>query len=198
MRLFRDESIAPLIFACLPDQDAMRMVTAVIFVERYTHHARIQYERIQEFFRVPVGSPDWFDRLDQAACDAHMYFTCWQQVSTMMAAVVRASSKAPQLKPLGVLYGRLHGRLKAYNEARDALEHLDERIPGGRRVEDLVDRSDLGAFMPDGSSFSFGGLSWNIGESSVLELESTVRELLLTLESSLRSVRRAEGSPAQK
>lgn len=72
-----------------------------------------------------------------------------------------------------------------YNEARDTLEHLDERIPGGRKVDTLIDRGDMGAFSADHLWFSFGGLSWDVSESSILLLESTVAEFLSTLRNAL-------------
>lgn len=185
MSFFSDRSMGPRVFAAVPDAEAMRLIAGVIFIERYTKQARVQYERLQTFFALDPESPGWLDRLDQACGDVHMYFISWRQVNAMMTAVVRASVRAEALAPVRQLYSRSHSKLKVYNEARDTLEHLDERIPGGRKVDTLVDRGNMGAFSVDHLWFSFGGLEWDISEASILMLESTVGEFLDTLRTSL-------------
>lgn len=100
MSFFSDESIGLRVFATVADAEAMRLIAGVIFIERYTKQARIQYERVREFSALDPQAPGWMDRLDQACGDVHMYFISWRQVNAMMTAVVRASAKAPTLAPV--------------------------------------------------------------------------------------------------
>jgi len=76
---------------------------------------------------------------------------------------------------------RHRGTIERYRQARHHLEHFDERLPGGKRVNSMSMPGDLGNLW--GGMYSFGGENWDISPAS-LEL---LKEIVSEVDSQLRS-----------
>ena len=171
--LMADPAFGPAVFAALPNQDAMRVTTALAQMQVWVDHARAQWERFQddmrELRRNSPGWPSWFSR---ARCDAHLYIVCWSHIGKMMQVATRAA-KQPTMT---AFWGKCHAKFDEYDKVRDHLEHFDERLPGGKRTDEGVDPGDLGRF--DEWEFSLGGLTWDIGPASIQLLEELASEYI--------------------
>ena len=166
-------TFGPAVFGALPDQDAMRVTTALAQMQLWVDHARAQWDRYQQDMReLRRNGQDWPSWFSRARCDVHFYFVCWSHVGKMMQVAVRAAKQPP----LTTFWGKTHTKFDEYDKVRDRLEHFDERLPGGKRVNEAVDPGDLGRF--DETEFWLGGLSWDIGPASILRLEELASEFI--------------------
>jgi hypothetical protein len=171
--LLADPAFGPAVFGALPDQDAMRVTTALAQMEVWADHARVQWDRyqndIRELQRQGQDWPAWFSR---ARCDVHFYFVCWSHVGKMMQVATRAAKQ----QPMTAFWGKCHARFDEYDKVRDRLEHLDERLPGGRKADEGIIPGDLGMFSE--TEFSLGGLTWDVGPASIQRLEELASEFV--------------------
>ena len=152
-------------------------------VKQYSAAAEVQMGRILDGLREAerrgrAHDQTWSRFQRQAFVDIHGYFTCWRQVHTMLAVidggVLDAGVKA--------VYAAHRPTLQRYRDARDHLEHFDERLRGQRRRNPVSTASgDLGNLA--GSDYTFHGEIWDVSPASL--------DLLLTIvgefESALRT-----------
>jgi hypothetical protein len=104
----------------------------------------------------------------QVFADIHFYFICWDTIHKMMKVLKKYSGFKSAIE----VYKTHQKTLEQYAAARNHHEHLDERLPGGKR--DMG--SDLGNLVT-GGKFSFGGEKWDVTPSSLKLLEKIVAEL---------------------
>jgi hypothetical protein len=74
---------------------------------------------------------------------------------------------------------RYYPDLKARIDARDHLEHFEERLPGGKKHQKLADPRDLLNMV--GTHMSYGGTRVDVGPESMTLLTSFVAEFSLAL-----------------
>ncbi|MFQ5880804.1 MAG: hypothetical protein ACE5IZ_11625, partial [Dehalococcoidia bacterium] len=110
----------------------------------------------------------------------------WDAVGKMMRVIGDCSGFAAASD----VYDRHRDTIERYREARNHLEHFDERLPGGKRVGQLAIPSDLGN-LSDGV-YSFGGKSWDVTPSSLAILEEIVDEFNSEIRSESIARHRAE------
>lgn len=166
---------------------ASRCYIAMGRINKYLVGAQIQMDRIwkgldkvkEGLGKVKEGSEDFKDSLPQAFCDIHFYFICWDTILKMMEVLKRCSDYSSVTK----VWKKHRKIMESYRDARDHLEHYDERLTGGKR--DLPKPGDLGNIK--GINFTLGGNRWNIGPGSLRHLEKIVAELNAAV--------RAEGIP---
>ena len=166
-------AFGPAVFGTLPDQDAMRVTTAIVQMQMWVDHARVQWDRYQhDMHELRRGGQDWPSWFSRARCDAHFYFVCWSHVGKMMQAAVRAAKQPAMI----AFWGKVHAKFDEYDKIRDRLEHFDERLPGGKRVDESIVPGELGRL--DEKEFGLGGLTWDIGPASILRLEELASEFV--------------------
>jgi len=108
--------------------------------------------------------------------DMHFYLICWDSVGKMMRLVARCG-----LPDVREVCRRHEPMIERYRQARHHLEHFDERLPGGKKVNSMIMPGDLGNLS--GGSYSFGGENWDMTPASLESLKRIVAEV----ESQLRS-----------
>lgn len=164
------------------DRDnCMRCVGAMYTINKYLFGARIQVQRIGRSLKTLQRSESrimeqgitgaWHRAMTQCMLDIHFYFTCWNTIQKMMELLKSISG----FKSVGEVYKRHRWVLEHYGEARDHMEHYEERLPGGKRNRTLSNPSDLGNLSP--SEYSLGGNKWNITATSLGQLEEIVSQL---------------------
>lgn len=149
---------------------AMRVVPQYVAAAR-TQIARIR-EGLEESRRLAdanTGTVQWVPAHQQAFVDMHFYFLCWSRVASMIEVVTERSGFPIDLRPED---WRL---LNHYRDARHALEHLEDRLPGSKRRRKMKVPSDLGNLA--GDVYTFGGKEWDLGETGLRHLERITRAI---------------------
>jgi len=157
---FHPRDTASLIQVTVPGRDAIRASTAYDRILLYFQAARTQQRRIAHLIKNYDRSPS-----DPARRIA------WNTIQEMFK-VLRHPGRLSCIKPLFSCHRQL---LKHYGDGRDALEHYQDRLPDGKRVRTMSVPSDLGNLH--GSNFTFGGLEWDVGPSSIGKLKTIVKQL---------------------
>lgn len=150
---------------------AMRATIAMSRIHDYLAGARSQMQRMwAELERSRNGGDDWSAAQRQAFVDMHFYFVAWDAIGKMMRVVADSSGFDSARR----VYDRHCKTIERYRSARHHLEHFDERLPGGRGVRRLSIPGDLGNLS--GSTYSFGGETWDVGPASFEKLTAIVEE----------------------
>jgi hypothetical protein len=161
----------------------------------YFRAAERQHDRIGEWLydvnQTVQAAPKF--PLDQGAalCEAHFFFICWD-------AIGKAASNLRQnayglVTPREVL--KKHGaQLDSYVDARDHLEHLDERFPGRSRSDWVGDANKItgtqAGVRRDGF-FVFQGQEWDISRKALADLSVIVDELVTGIAAEMTARREA-------
>src|SRR5713101_7860984 len=153
-------------------QAGKRAAIAMSRIYGYLRAARKQDHAIEALEKkADPKKPSYSSTMIQAFIHAHLYFICWAAIGRMIEVVRRSSGlKAPH----GV-WKKHRKTLNSYAAARDHFEHYEERLPGGKRSEKLVNPSDYGNLHH--GWFSLGGYRWDVSKESLKKLENIVEEL---------------------
>jgi hypothetical protein len=156
--------------------DALTCISALANSRIYVLAAKEQMGRFEaglaEMER--LKAPEHARTMNQAFADLHLYFVCWSHVRMMLALVSTRSGfgiAVPQQD---------RAKLDRYKQARDHLEHFDERLPGGNprprhlSTVPIYDRVSSGSLSRNGDarSWEFFGDSWDVSAGTVNELHS--------------------------
>jgi hypothetical protein len=107
----------------------------------------------------------------QAFIHVHLYFICWAAIRRMLEVLRRTSG----LDGPSQIYKKYRATLESYAEARHHLEHYEERLPGGKKSQELANSYDYGNLQ--NGYFSLGGFRWSVNKDGLKILEAVVAEL---------------------
>jgi len=122
--------------------------------------------------------------------EVHFYLICWARI----AKLARFIANHTRFRRTGRVLRRYHAELKQRVDARDHLEHFEERLPGGPKRQTLAVQWDLlnmaGHFLTyGGRKVDVGPDSWQLLRAIVSEFRSAVLfdsiEILATTDSRL-------------
>jgi len=140
----------------------------------YFQAARTQQRRIARLiknYNLFPSDPARRTALSQIFTEIHFYFIAWKTIKEMFEVLSHSSG----LSCITPLLSRHKQLLNHYGDGRDTLEHYRDRLPGGARVQNMSAPWALGNLY--GTDFSFGGLKWDVGPSSIEKLKIVVKEL---------------------
>jgi len=118
------------------------------------------YRRLEEAGKIEKGvledkiDPYVFKIIDKFSLDIHFYFICCEKVQNL----IKILSESENNQELKDLWNSLNLSFKPYNDARNHLEHIDERTTP-RYI------NDLGNIQ--GDIFTFGGERYDISKKSL-------------------------------
>lgn len=156
----------------------VRCAVAMNRINNYLVGARNQVRRIKRSIEKldrsdsdmmnPGISHTWQRALRQTFMDVHFYFVCWDTIGKMIEFLKAHSG----FKAVGDVH-KCHRRvLKRYGDARDHLEHYNERLQGRKKKENLAIPSDMGNLH--GFVYTLGGERYDAGPDSLKQLEKIV------------------------
>ena len=171
------EALRAALTAASDDPAAYGPVLALHNIQSYLDAAKRQQRRIQRNGASPhkamrKGRPR---RGEGLFADVHFYLICWARIDKS-ASFIR---DATRFKRLGQVLRRYRPQLKERNDARDHLEHFDERLPGGRKHYKLAVSNDL--LNMRNEFLTYGGRKLDIGPNSIRLLKEIVAQLQLAV-----------------
>jgi len=123
------------------------------YIIEYMHNEH--KERAEKFKRGEHVSPGVNSSLMQTLfMDVHFYLICFDKVQNLIKKLSKVE-KHPELKKF---WQELEPKFKPYNDMRNNLEHIEERLTS----ENLIDFGNL-----NDNNYSFGGKKIDIGEDSL-------------------------------
>lgn len=151
-------------------------------INKYLVGARTQIRRIKrsvekidqshsDMMKPGLSPTSWQAALEQAFLDIHYYFVCWDAARKMIEFLKTHSG----FKAVGEVYKHHRRVLERYGDARDHLEHYDERLCGRKKKENLAVPSDMGNLH--GYVYTLGGERYDAGPDSLKKLERIVSDL---------------------
>jgi hypothetical protein len=149
-------------------------VIALHSVEATLAAARMQQRRIARARRSPPGRR--FKGNALLFADIHFYLICWARTAKLTRFIWGAVrfSRLTEFKRTRLALKRYHKHLDEMIDARDHLEHLEERLPGQQKHRMLKVPNDL--MNLSGAHLTFGGDRFDIGPSSLRRLVTFVDE----------------------
>jgi hypothetical protein len=102
--------------------------------------------------------------------EVHFYLICW----TRIAKLARFIADHTRFRRTGHVLRRYHAELKQRVDARDHLEHFEERLPGGPKRHTLAVQWDL--LNMAGHFLTYGGRKVDVGADSWQLLRAIVSE----------------------
>lgn len=115
----------------------------------------------------------------------HFYVICWARIGKL-ANFIRDSlnrnalrANVPKFRRIGLVLRKYKSELKDRTDARDHLEHFEERLPGERNQRKLAEPSDLLNMMNE--FLTFGGRRVDVGPNSIRLLKEIVAKLQLAV-----------------
>lgn len=137
-------------------------------VDSYCQAAKRQQHRIE---RAKATVPKRLLRPNRSMFDeVHFYLICWARI----AKLSRFITQTTRFRRSGRVLRRYRPDFNARVDARDHLEHFEERLPGHPRRMTLAIPSDL--LNMHGDFFTYGGKRVDIGPASLRLLNTIVTE----------------------
>jgi len=146
---------------------SMQGSAILLTLEKYTIGAIIQFERIQSN-KIKLLTTHAVDSeiMNSVFLDIHFYFICCEKVQNLIEKL----SKIENDTQLSALWYRLFPQFKKYNDARNHLEHIDERTSNSKYLR------DFGNLVND--NFTFGGESFDVSQSSLKFITDSFESVL--------------------
>jgi len=151
-------------------------VIALSAIESYFDTAKRQQRRIErakasihKSFLHPTG----VNRGKNLFYDVHFYLIAWSRI----AKLARFIQETTRFSRTGLALRRFQADLKDRIDARDHLEHFEERLPGGKKQSKLAVPNDL--LNMANQYLTYGGRRIDIGPDSV-RLLKTIRDEFFT------------------
>ena len=138
-------------------------------LESYFQAARRQQHRIERAKTTVLKGPT--TRTRSLFDEVHFYLICWVRI----AKLGRFIAQATRFRRTGRVLRGYRAALEARVDARDHLEHFEERLPGHPRRVKLVIPGDL--LNIHGDFLTYGGRRLDIGPASLRLLKTIVTEL---------------------
>jgi len=174
------EALRTVLAAATDDPSADGPILALDRLQFYLDAAKRQQKRIGAIRalrhkRMRAARPR---RDDGLFADVHFYVICWTMVCKLAESVRdRLNQNAsrwnvPTFSRIGEVLRPYHSELKKRTDARDHLEHFDERLPGGKSAHKLRTPNDL--LNMRNEFLTYGGNRLDIGPDSVRLLKEIV------------------------
>ena len=146
-------------------------------IESYLEAAKRQQRRIRRTRASinKVARKRRRKRLDDLFADIHFYLIAWSRINKLACSV----RKTTWLRRLGRVLRRHHAELKKRTDARHHLEHLEERLPGGKHQDRLKEPNDLLNMRND--FLTYGGERLDVGPKSMRLLNEIVAQIRLAV-----------------
>ena len=163
--------------AASDDPAAYGPVIALQQIQSYLRAAKRQQWRIERIRAsthkaMREGRPR---RGEGLFADVHFYLICWARIDKC-ACFIR---NATRFKRLGLVLRRYRSELKDRRDARDHLEHFEERVPGGRNQRKLAVSNDL--LNMRNEFLTYGGRKLDVGSNSSRLLKQIVGQFQLAV-----------------
>lgn len=141
------------------------------FLEKYVNGATIQWNRIQETRRaLPGPGPGVDGTLMQALfLDIHFYFVCYDKAQNLLEHFAALDGDLE----LNNLWQTIGPQFRPFNDARNHLEHIEERIARGV--------SDLGNLEKE--TYTFDGERFDVSASGLRILTDAYEQVVHILRS---------------
>lgn len=143
-------------------------VIALGGLDSYFRAARRQQHRIERAKKTVLKESS--TRIRPLFDEVHFYLLCWVRI----AKLGRFIAHATRFRRTGRVLRRHHGALNARINARDHLEHFEERLPGHPQRVRLAIPGDL--LNMHGDFLTYGGTRIDIGPISLSLLKTIVTE----------------------
>ena len=150
-----------------PD-DGLGALIALGGLDSYFQAARRQQQRIERAKRSVLKGPP--TRLRSLFDEVHFYLICWARI----AKLGRFIAQGTRFRRTGRVLRRYHADLEARVDARNHIEHFEERLPGHPRRVKLAIPGDLLNMHRD--FLTYGGKRIDIGPASLRQLRTIVTE----------------------
>lgn len=117
--------------------------------------------------------------------DVHFYLICWARIyksaSFILTEPARLGRNAPKFGRLGLVLSRYRSELVARRDARDHLEHFEERLKGkwGKKNPNPKNPNDL--LNMANEFLTFGGRKLDVGPNSIRLLTEIVAQFQLAV-----------------
>lgn len=158
---------------------SFRAGTLLLFIEKYVNAGIKQYERMskhREDIKKTKVPREFKEPLATLFYDIHFYFICWDKVHNLFLRFCEVVGDA-KLEKIKTRYA---SDFQKYSEARNNLEHIDERLLGKTRGKKPKFPGDLGNLA--GDYYTFWGEKYYVGNKSIETLKDFHRNLLGWLE----------------
>ncbi len=113
--------------------------------------------------------------------DIHFYFVAWGNIKSMMAVLARQ----PEFKNANIVFNSKRKIFEHYINARNTLEHFDERLPGGKKRSRVKEIQSSGAEprrilkgLSKEGYYLHSDKKWDIKPTSLRKLMEIVEEFL--------------------
>lgn len=148
-------------------------IIALYSLESYVEAAKRQNRRIKRAMVAPwrPGAKSRSSLFD----DTHFYLISWSRI----AKLARFISAKTRFHRIGLVLRRYRSDFESRIDARDHLEHFEERLPGGPKVTRLKTPNDL--FNMTNQYMTYGGKRLDVGSDSLKLLLSAIREFRTAL-----------------
>lgn len=154
--------------AVLKPDGGFGVIIAFGGLESYCQAAKRQQHRIE---RAKATIPKRFSSRNRSLFDeVHFYLICWARI----AKLSRFIAQTTRFRRFGRVLRHHSTSLSARVDARDHLEHFEERLPGHPRRMTLAIPSDL--LNIHGDFLTYGGRRVDIGLASLRLLNAIVTE----------------------
>ena len=153
-------------------------VIALNAIESYFDAAKLQQRRIERA-KVSIQKPFSHATGDRRGrnlfYDVHFYLISWARI----AKLARFIQQATRFSRTGLVLRRYATDLKDRIDARDHLEHFEERLPGGKNQKKLIVPNDL--LNMANQYLTYGGRKLDVGPDSIRLLKTIRDEFLLAV-----------------
>ncbi len=171
------EALQAALTAASDDPAAYGPVIALHQIQSYLDAAKHQQRRIERIRAsthkaMREGRPR---RGEDLFAVVHFYLICWARIDKS-ACFIR---NATRFKRLGLVLRGYGPELKDRTDARDHLEHFEERLPGGRNQRKLAVSSDL--LNMRNEFLTYGGRKLDVGSNSIRLLKEIVAQFQLAV-----------------
>jgi hypothetical protein len=153
-------------------------VIALSTIESYFDAAKLQQRRIERAkvsIQKSISNTTGHRRGKNLFYDVHFYLISWARI----AKLARFIQQTTKFSRTGLVLRRYAKDLKDRIDARDHLEHFEERLPGGKNRKKLAKSNDLLNMV--NQYLTFGGRKLDIGPDSIRLLKSIHDEFVLAI-----------------
>lgn len=145
-------------------------------IQSYLGAAKRQQRRIKRIKALlkntaRKGRPQLRDGLAGMFADVHFYLICWERVHKTGRFIQRAT----KFRRFGRVLRRYRSEFEIRRDARNHLEHFEERLPGGRRRDKQAVPNDL--LNMRNEFLTFGSQQLDVGSNSIRLLTEIVGQL---------------------
>ncbi|MFH1069348.1 MAG: hypothetical protein V1794_06960 [Candidatus Glassbacteria bacterium] len=153
-------------------------VIALDMIDSYYDAAKLQQKRIEKAkasIHRSIARAMRVKKRSNLFSDVHFYIISWARIYKL-AKSIRNKTRFCRTSKVLRLYNKI---LKNRIDARDHLEHLEERLPGGEHLKKLDNPNDLSNMF--NQYYTYGGFRIDVGPESIKLLRKFRDELFLAV-----------------